>query len=395
MTIVLTGGGTAGHVMPNISLLPYLKKYFDKICYIGGKNGMEKDIAARYGVPFFGTETVKLDRAKPLKNLKIPLVLPRAVKEAKKILSEIVPDIVYSKGGYAALPTVLAARSLGIPVVAHESDMTLGVANKLTARFCRRVFLSFENPDYQKDPKYLYAGSPVRDEIFGYKKAEVKKALGIPDDLPVVLFTGGSLGAQAINEAVYAALPALTKSYYVLHITGKSGILRDEVENNPTEKSAHDTAHNKPSAANRTETPTAKSAHDTVDKSKPFTANRTEPPTAKSDRYHAFAYHDKIGELFAASDLVVSRAGANTAAELYALGKRTLFIPLPKAASRGDQILNAEYYEKKNAARILCQDRLNEALLDSIRSLLSSPEPKPASKSPNAEIAKMIFEETK
>ncbi|MDR3263784.1 MAG: UDP-N-acetylglucosamine--N-acetylmuramyl-(pentapeptide) pyrophosphoryl-undecaprenol N-acetylglucosamine transferase [Clostridiales bacterium] len=338
MTIVLTGGGTAGHIMPNISLLPYLKEYFDKIYYTGGENGMEKNIAKKYGIPFFGTETVKFDRSKPLKNFAIPLVLPHAVLQAKKILQDIKPDIIYSKGGYAALPTVTAAGILKIPVVVHESDMTLGVANKVSASFAKKVFLSFENQKYSNDPKYIYTGMPLRDEIFGHDKTAAKKSLGIPDDKPVILITGGSLGAKAVNECVYNALDELTALGYVLHIAGKSG-----------------------------------------------------NPDIKADGYKSCEFTDNIGEFFAAADIVVSRAGANTAAELYALNKKIIFIPLPKDASRGDQILNAEYYRAKGAAKILYQEYLNAAtLVKMIRESLGEPQKNNPFVSPNKHIAELL-----
>ncbi|MDR2091208.1 MAG: undecaprenyldiphospho-muramoylpentapeptide beta-N-acetylglucosaminyltransferase [Clostridiales bacterium] len=319
MTIVLTGGGTAGHIMPNIALLPYLKKYFDKVYYIGG-GGMEKAIAEKYGVPFYETSVVKLDRGNPAKNLKIPFVLPKAVAEAERILKKLRPDIVYSRGGYASLPAVLAACLLRVPVAAHEADMSLGAANKLCAPFCKKVFLSFQSGK-PKGKKFVCTGAPVRDEIFKYAKNEAKKLLGIPPSMRVLLIVGGSSGARAVNECVYSCLDRLTDSAFVLHITGGTG-----------------------------------------DKS------------IRRKNYKSTEYTDDIGLYFAAADAVVSRAGANTAAELFALGKKTLFIPLPKTASRGDQIKNAEYYEKKGAA-ILRQENMNaDTLTKAVNALLSKSE---------------------
>ncbi|MDR2047016.1 MAG: UDP-N-acetylglucosamine--N-acetylmuramyl-(pentapeptide) pyrophosphoryl-undecaprenol N-acetylglucosamine transferase [Clostridiales bacterium] len=363
MTIVLTGGGTAGHITPNISLLPELRKLFGKIYYIGGgiksgketgdesesvgdgfyekSGGLEKSFAKKYGVPFYPTAAVKFDRAKPLKNLKIPVVLPRAVAEAARILKELRPDVLYSKGGYAALPSALAAGALRIPVVAHESDMTLGAANKLCAPFCKRIFLSFENEKYAANRKYIHTGAPVREELFRYEKGAARRALGIPDGMRALLITGGSSGAQSINECVYKCLGALASLAYVLHLTGKTG-----------------------------------------------------NPGITGANYRQFGYVDEIGLFFAAADAVISRAGAATAAELFALNKKTLFIPLPKTVSRGDQILNAEYYSKKYGAAVLPQENMNEKTLPRYAAeLLARPEPKPiaAFENPNKKIASLLY----
>ncbi|MDR1939248.1 MAG: UDP-N-acetylglucosamine--N-acetylmuramyl-(pentapeptide) pyrophosphoryl-undecaprenol N-acetylglucosamine transferase [Clostridiales bacterium] len=343
MTIVLTGGGTAGHIMPNLALIPYLERYFDKIYYIGETDGMEQTLAQKYGVAFFGTPAVKFDRGKPLKNLKIPAVLPKAVKEARAVLRGLKPDIVYSKGGYAALPAALAARSLKIPVIAHESDMSMGLANKLTAKFCKKVFLGFETDKYKNDKKYIFTGTPVRDGIFGYQKPTAKNSLGIPEKLPVILIIGGSLGAKAVNQCVYSCLDRLTKTAFVLHIAGKTG-----------------------------------------------------KPSLTRPNYRAFEFYDRVGELFAAADVVVSRAGATAAAELFALNKKVIFIPLPKTASRGDQLLNAEYYKAKNAAEVILQENLDaDSLIAAVERLLALPEKTAPRPRPNADIARLIYETAK
>ena len=339
MTLVLTGGGTAGHVMPNIALLPYLREYFEEVYYIGTEDGMEKSIAERYGVPFMSAEAVKLDRLNLLKNFKIPVVLPRAVLQAKKILKEITPSAVYSKGGYAALPTVLAAELLKIPVIVHESDRTLGAANKLSAPFCKKVLLSFDDEKLKDGKKFVYAGIPVRDEIFKGDGDTLKKALRVPAGLPVVLIIGGSLGAQGLNECVYKALHALTSFAFVIHITGKTGISGLEKEN-----------------------------------------------------YRSFEFVENIGDFFAAADAVISRAGANAAAELTALNKRIIFVPLPKTASRGDQINNAEYYAERGLAEVIRQENLDENTLTSaVKNSLKKPVRQVYNEQPNRKIAEIIY----
>jgi UDP-N-acetylglucosamine--N-acetylmuramyl-(pentapeptide) pyrophosphoryl-undecaprenol N-acetylglucosamine transferase len=342
MTVVLTGGGTAGHIMPNIALLPYLKKYFDKLYYIGG-GGVERDVARKYGVPFYQTSVVKLDRDKIAKNLKIPFVLPKSVAEARRILEDLSPDVVYSRGGYASLPSVFAAGILKIPVIAHEADTSFGVANRVCAPFCKKIFLSFENEKYEKKPKFIYTGTPVRDEIFKFSQSEAKDLLGIRSPKKVLLIVGGSLGAKAVNECVYSCLDRLTNIAFVLHLTGKTG-----------------------------------------DKN------------IRREDYRTAEYADDIGAYFAAADAVVSRAGANVAAELFALSKKTLFIPLPKLASRGDQIKNAEYYQKKGAEILLQESMTADTLTAAVSALLSREksdnEKNSSYESPNKKIAELIYQ---
>jgi UDP-N-acetylglucosamine--N-acetylmuramyl-(pentapeptide) pyrophosphoryl-undecaprenol N-acetylglucosamine transferase len=314
MKIVLTGGGTAGHIIPNLALVPELKKYFDAIHYIGG-DGMEKDLVKAAGLPFHSTEVIKLDRSHLLKNAKIPFVMIKAIRSATAILDTIKPDLVFSKGGYAALPTCFAARRLNIPVVLHESDMTLGLANKLTARFAKLTLTSFEETEGGE-----YIGNPVRNEIFEGKKARAVKNYLLPENRPILLVVGGSSGSAAINDAVYAALPKLTKDFFVIHIAGKNG--------------------NK---------------------------------DIKFSQYLQLEYAFDINDLFAAADVVVSRGGANSLSELAALGKTTLVIPLPKGGSRGDQVDNALSYHKKGLVTMLEQSLLTpDTLAENIKKLYLS-----------------------
>ncbi|MFA5450157.1 MAG: glycosyltransferase, partial [Clostridia bacterium] len=215
--IALTGGGTAGHIMPCLALLPELKKKFDKIIYLGG-GGMEKELAPKYGLPFFQTEVIRLERLKIWKNIKIPFVLKKAAEDAAQILEQEKIDVVFSKGGYAALPCCFAAKKLKIPLIVHESDYTMGVANKLTARFARHILTSFPET---KGGEYI--GNPIREEILAGdpERARAKYRLS---HRPLILVFGGSLGAEAINRAVYAAASQLVKTHTLFHITGKSGV---------------------------------------------------------------------------------------------------------------------------------------------------------------------------
>lgn len=336
MKIVLTGGGTGGHIIPNLALVPELKKYFDDIHYIGG-DGMERQLVKAAGLPFHRTEVIKLDRTHILKNVKIPFVMISAIRSAISILDTLKPDLVFSKGGYAALPTCYAARRLNIPVVVHESDMTLGLANKLTAKFAKLVLTSFAETQGGE-----YIGNPVRNEIFSGKKARAIQNYKLPVTKPITLIVGGSSGSSAINDAVYQALPLLTKTFFIVHIAGKS---RDT--------------------------------------------------NIKAENYLQLEYSYDIFDLFAAADIVVTRGGANSLAELAAIGKKTLVIPLPKGASRGDQVDNAVSYQKRGLVTVLEQQDLSpKSLAENIKNLFDTPRAgiKSFSADVNAKIVQRLLE---
>ena len=331
-SIALTGGGTAGHIMPNLALLPELKKHFDKIIYIVG-SGMEKELAPGHGVPFFQVSTVKFNRANLLANAKIPVVLSKGVKEAKAILEAHNIDVVFGKGGYAALPACIAAKSLGIPVVTHESDFTMGLANKIIAMFSASVLTSFPETKGGK-----FVGSPIREEVLKGDASRAVQKYGITPR-PTVLVFGGSLGAEAINNALSGCLDKLLKDFNVIHIAGK---------------------------------------------------NAAKSPSKQG--YTCLTFADDIPDLYAAADMVVMRGGANSLAEAAALGKRTLCIPLPKGASRGDQLDNAKSYQKHGFLEILEQSSLTpEALYGAIHRIIVKPEPAPVYKNANAAIVKEIL----
>lgn len=321
MKIVLTGGGTAGHVMPNVALIPSLTKRFDKIYYIGSKEGIENKICSDYGIEYYSTDTVKLRREFSLNNFKIPFRLFSCVKQAKKLLSELAPDVVFSKGGYVALPTCLAARSLKIPVIAHESDMTLGLANKITSVFAKCVITSHRGT---KAKNAVYIGNPLREELFNADGTGIAKKYNLPCKKPLLLVIGGSNGSKALNETVYASLDDLLERFEIIHITGKNGA------------------------------------------------------DIKKKGYFHKEYADDVFDLYAAADVILSRAGANAVREISALGKRVLYIPLPKSASRGDQILNAREAASGGKAAVLEQENLTKAkLLSALDYLMSCPPPSP------------------
>ena len=297
VNVALLGGGTAGHIMPNLALFPELKKRFDEVIYLGAPHSMEEGICKEQKIPFYPTETMKFHRKKPWKNLLLPFVIAKGVDQARRILKDADISLVFSKGGYAAIPSVFAARLLGIPVVCHESDKSMGLANRVTAPFSERVYAAF--PDTYKKAHAM--PTPIRKEIFEGKPLSL-----FPDkSRKTILFMGGSLGAKAINDLLSECFAELSKNYNILHLCGKSGLpLR---------------------------TPTYVSI--------PFVSN--------------------IQDYFATADLVVSRAGASTLGELTALGKSVLAIPLPKGESRGDQEENAAYYLQKGCISVLPQEALN------------------------------------
>lgn len=339
MKIVLTGGGTAGHVMPNLALLPELKKRFSEIYYVGGKNGIEKRLCEKHGVAFFGTDTVKLDRSKFFANFKIPFLLNKCIKQAKNTLKELSPDVVFSKGGYAALPTCLAARSLGIPVVAHESDTSLGLANRITARFAKAVVTSHKSTDAKNA---VYIGNPLREELLFADGKDVKRKYALSQSRPLLLVIGGSSGSRALNDFVISALDVLLKDFSIIHITGKNDVDADRIKDR--------------------------------------------------QNYFCKEYADDVFDLYAAADVVISRAGANTVAELTAIGKRVLYVPLPATASRGDQILNAKRACANGKAAYIEQRDLSEKkVLSALKYLMSSPPPSPVSDfGVNREIADLL-----
>jgi len=318
-TVILTGGGTAGHVTPALALVPELKKRFDKIVFIGA-GGIEKRLAENAGLPFFAVTCGKLDRSKILNNFKTPFLLAKGIKEATEILRDLKPSAVFSKGGFAAMPTCFAAKKLGIPVVCHESDFSLGLANRMTKKFASEVVTSFV-----ETKGGVFLGNPVREEILKGDRTRAMKTYPIDPTKKTVLIFGGSLGAAAINNVVYKSLPILTKKYNVLHISGKSGDF-----------------------------------------------------SVKAKNYFQIEFTNAINDCYALCDVVVSRGGANALSEIAALGKRCIVIPLPKGASRGDQEDNAKSYAKRGFVTVLLQEdlfveslcaKIDEALLTTPKKL--------------------------
>ena len=311
-TIILCGGGTAGHIMPHIALLSRFRAHFSEVLYIGTEHGMERGLCARYNVPFEAVPAVKLRRSLSPKNLLIPVRLMQGVKAAEKILKAHNPAVVFSKGGYAALPVVLAAKRLKIPVVAHESDRTPGLVTKLTCKHAHAVCCSFSDCVPLLKGKGVHTGSPVREELLRGSAVRAQEWYGLRKAMPVLLVTGGSSGALALNAALRGSLDALLPHMNIIHLTGR-GKADDKL---------------------------------------------------KKDGYVQIEFTPDLADIFALADAAVSRAGSNTLFELAALGLPMLLVPLPKSrSSRGDQVDNAAYFERLHCAHVLPQETLSETTL--------------------------------
>lgn len=309
--IILTGGGTAGHCIPCFALLPDLKKSFDEIYYVGDKDKIESKLAEKHGVTFFYAPTVKLERRLTPKNALIPIKLLKAIAAAKGILKNLKPDVVFSKGGYVALPVVIAAHKLGIPVVSHESDLSIGLANKIALRYSAKLLTGFP-PTAENIAKAEYTGIPLDKNLFKPReKGRLFKKYGFDDKKRTILITGGSQGSAAINNSTESCIENLAEKYNVLWLAGKG-------------KSSH----------------------------------------VKIKNVYCAEFCENMGEAYAIADVCVSRAGANTLFELIALGIPTLAIPLPKGNSRGDQVENAAYFKKKGLISVLTEDKLTPESLE-------------------------------
>ena len=312
--IVLTGGGTAGHVTPNIALLPALREAGFEIAYIGSYDGIEKQLITDYGIPYTGVSTGKFRRYLDIKNLTDPFRVIKGYGEAKKYLKAYKPDVVFSKGGFVSVPVVRAAASLGIPCIIHESDMTPGLANKLCYGSAAKICCNFpETVASLPEKKAVLTGTPIRSELFTGDSEKGRELCGFKDDKPVLMVTGGSLGAMAVNQAVRDALPGLLEKYNVVHLCGK---------------------------------------------------NKVDNMLLTTPGYTQFEYiKDGMKDLFALADVIISRAGANAICEILALHKPNILIPLPSKASRGDQLLNAKSFESAGYSVVLDQDDLTSRLI--------------------------------
>ena len=312
--IVLTGGGTAGHVTPNIALLDNLKAKDYEIRYVGSFDGIEKTLIEKEGIPYDGISSGKLRRYFDLKNLSDPFRVGKGYFQALALLKKFKPDVVFSKGGFVAVPVVLAAQTLHIPTIVHESDMTPGLANKLCIPKAQKVCCNFKDTlAYLPEDKAVFTGIPIRQELLSGSKLAGLKFTGLSANRPILLVVGGSTGSVIVNDAVRAILPELLNTFQVVHLCGKDK--RD--------------------------------------------------PSITAEGYVQYEYiREELKDLLAAADLVVSRAGANAICELLALRKPNVLIPLSKNASRGDQLLNANSFARQGFSAVIEEEDItNESLL--------------------------------
>jgi UDP-N-acetylglucosamine--N-acetylmuramyl-(pentapeptide) pyrophosphoryl-undecaprenol N-acetylglucosamine transferase len=319
--IIFTGGGSAGHITPNLAIIEELKDF--KIYYIGG-DGLEKDIIKKYpNITYLEIPTVKLIRSFTYKNLQIPFKLISSIKKAKNLIKKINPDIIFSKGGFVSLPVCIAGSKLKIPVLTHESDITIGLANKIIAKKSKALLCSFKETALKYGKNAIHTGSPIRKSILKGNKNNLNN-INNPHNLPCIMIVGGSLGAKAINEIIFKNIDTLTKKYIVIHIVGK---------NNLNEK------------------------------------------LLNKNNYYQYEFIKNIEDYFDLSDVVISRAGSNTIFELLAICKPMILIPLPKSSSRGDQILNANNFERNKLAKVILQEELQiNRLISNIDNILKNKE---------------------
>jgi UDP-N-acetylglucosamine--N-acetylmuramyl-(pentapeptide) pyrophosphoryl-undecaprenol N-acetylglucosamine transferase len=323
--IVMTGGGTAGHVTPNIALMPALQEAGYEISYIGSYSGMEKELIEAQGIPYYGISSGKLRRYFDWKNFSDPFKVLKGYSQAVSLMKKLKPDIVFSKGGFVSVPVVLAASHCHIPAIIHESDITPGLANRIAVRGAKKVCCNFpETMKYLPENKAVLTGSPIRQELFHGDAARARSFCGFSDDnKPVLLIVGGSSGSKVVNEAVREIVPQLLPDFNIIHLCGKGNL---------------------------------------------------EESMKSLSGYAQFEYISReLPDLFALADLAVSRAGANAICELLALHKPNILIPLSAAASRGDQILNAKSFQKQGFSYVIEEESLTgNELLSAIREVYAT-----------------------
>lgn len=313
--LLFTGGGSAGHVTPNIALIKAVQQRGDQVSYAGSPAGIERQLIEPLKIPYYPIDSGKLARQLTLKNLLSPFKVLHGVWQSYWLCKKIKPDVVFSKGGFVAVPIVIGAWLNHIPVIAHESDMTPGLANKLCYPFTQKVGVSFPNTEkfFKKKDKVVWTGTPIRHEMLVGKSEQGKAFLRFKEDKPMLLIYGGGAGSLVINQAIRQTLPELLQQFNIVHCCGKG---------------------------------------------------KTDPAFENIEGYRQFEYlNQELPHVMAAADLVVSRAGANSIFELLALRRPHLLIPLSKKASRGDQIDNAKYFASLDLSDLLLEEDLNAANL--------------------------------
>lgn len=327
INIIFTGGGSSGHVTPSLSLITALKNKAVGIFYVGSKKGIEHTLIKPLKIPYYAITTGKLHRYWTWKNLLSPFQLLIGIVQSFLICRKIKPDVIFSKGGFVAFPVVIGAKLNGIPVVIHESDLTPGLANRLSFPFAKLICITF--PDtikyFKNTSKVLLTGMPIRDSLLHGNPEKGLKFCGFADELkPVLLIMGGGLGSTLVNKSIRRLINPLTEKFQVIHICGK---------------------------------------------------NKSDHAFAKIIDYKQFEYlHDEFADVLACADLVISRAGATAIYELLALNKPNILLPLSKKASRGDQIENAKYFAHLGLSKVIyfeefSDEKLLKTLIESFENL--------------------------
>lgn len=322
--ILFTGGGTAGHVIVNLALIPVYQKEGWEIDYIGSYDGIERKLIENLeGITYHPISTGKLRRYMSIENFKDPFKVLKGTLQAYRIIGKRKPAVIFSKGGFVSVPVVLAAKLRGVPAVIHESDYTPGLANKLSIPFAKKVLATFEETmQYLPEQKREYVGAVIREELFKGSRDEGLKLARLSGEKPVLLIMGGSAGSQKINETIRASLPQLLQQFALIHICGEGNVDHQY----------------------------------------------------KQEGYAQFEYvNEELKDLFAAADYVLSRAGSNAIFEFLALRIPMLLIPLSLEASRGDQIVNARSFKEKGYAHVLEEENLTEdRLVEELKQLMKA-----------------------
>ena len=319
--IVLTGGGTAGHVTPHLALLPHLLEEGWDVHYIGTRDGIEHDMMNLPGVTYHSVKSGKLRRYHDWKNFTDPFRVIAGAFQSARLMGKLKPDVCFSKGGFVSVPVVVGAWLHRVPTLCHESDLTPGLANKICSKFARRIATTFPECAEHLGKKAVCTGTPMRPELFQGSREKGLRLCGFSGSKPVLLMMGGSTGAQSVNKALREALPGLLPEMDVLHLTGKGNL--DE-------------------------------------------------SLASLPGYCQFEFLSaELPDVLACADFILSRAGSNAICEFQALKKPMLLVPYPKGASRGDQILNAESFRQRGLCHVLLQENMTaDTLTDAIHQLM-------------------------
>lgn len=307
--ILFTGGGTPGHVTPNLALIEKFQQEGWQLNYAGTKGGIEEKLISRIGIAFHPITSGKLRRYFSWQNFIDPFRISLGVLQAYFLCRKLKPDVVFSKGGFVSFPVVLGAWLNRIPIVAHESDFTPGLANKLVFPFANKIAVSFAETKrfFKSSDKLLVTGSPLRAALFTGNSQKGREFCGFNLDKKIIVIMGGGLGSAVLNEAIKRELKNLLSHFQIVHICGQGKAI-----------------------------------------------NYKEEPGYKVYEY----LHEELFDVLACADIIVSRSGANSVFEFLALKKLCLFIPLSTKASRGDQIDNAKYCKERGLSAVLSEEDL-------------------------------------